>query len=1172
MARSPLLDIYDPYGTMGAERVEDLLPEEEKTSMLRDLANRGASGLSTVAWLLDTPGAIVRGLLAGDPLSGFGSSDRRVTGRDLLRQYGLAGSEDNWGNFSGGMVAEMALDPLTYASLGLSAILGRGSKTAAAKVAQAAGIMPDDLALAASREGYGGVAQMLRQATPEDLFRMSGSPNQSRSAFEEFARSSGYDPAELLTQPLARSHRIGLPWQDGTAVDMFGQGFGDWAARRSDATRAALFNSAATGPAMRTLQAMFDSRVMGFDDDHTMLGRSITSRTREGERASRRFMAQAMVELARDLGDDLPRKPGFIADARNFLEGQYGQIDPENMAIFQTPQGDLAFKRFRWRLQQQREMMEAVGLDFKVSEPVNDILYAPRQAVYVDNPTYDPRYAQRPAQPARGSAVGDVGQGKWGKREDYTRSIPVWLRNKMTQDAEFQAALRDAPLSGPDNLKQIIDEWVTVNAVNRDGTPWIDRGIFDWIGDELAAVDPFDPMYEKAAEAVAARKAKAYQELADAMRRTPNEFAQRGLPKYGNVFSDLAAYDLDMSRRIATADEILRWLADPRNRVNQAAELVPGSTTYSAAQVGDVLGFDNSATRLLGGGESTKFVDVLAERMGLHPTELREISFPKELVDSFSQKIVSARAPRGTNRLFSFTDWFTDLFKTLALASISRQVRDKYSGSFASATQGAYNFTDEWVAGAVAGGDYTNLPARLKGTPLYNRVQADVANNPALLNRLRKNPRFAGLSDDKLVDELVRREYLIDAGTEGLTSQSVSDELGFGATNMRLRESYPGGAGPIFQNVLRNKRLSDPWTWNPYQSRGRAGNPNPILDFFDRMSTKTDSMSRGGAYLNKIRKGYAPREAKRISDLTQVAYGNEAFTQFERDVATRLLPFYRFTRGTTPLVFQELTENPAGLMGQSVRLVNRLAQPSEDRHVPEHLRQSAAIPVDSMPLLGRLLGVQSPGVTRFLTDIDLPQEGLLNLYTPGVGNDWASSFMDGVKRSGSNLLGQTNPLIKGPLEYILNRQFYTGRQLSDLNSLLEPSLGSIGRPLEQFLVNMPGGSRALGLLRTYNDDRISPQEKVAKLLFNTLTGAKVQDVDQDRTVRLAARSMLNDLLDRAPGISTFENLSINPDDIGRLNPEERRQYLLYRVLQAESARKSRERRQMADDPLAAFGL
>jgi hypothetical protein len=163
--------------------------------------------------------------------------------------------------------------------------------------------------------------------------------------------------------------------------------------------------------------------------------------------------------------------------------------------------------------------------------------------------------------------------------------------------------------------------------------------------------------------------------------------------------------------------------------------------------------------------------------------------------------------------------------------------------------------------------------------------------------------------------------------------------------------------------------------------------------------------------------------------------------------------------------------------------------------------------------------------------------------------------------------------LKGPLEYVLDRQFFTGRQLSDLYSMLEHDFGPIGRPLEQIISNAPGGSRALGLIRQARDERISPSERAAKMAFNTLTGMKLQDVDQDRTVRLAARSALNELLQQAEGVGTYENLFIKPEALQKLSPQEQRQYLLYRVLQSRASREAREKKkQELQDPMQMLGL
>ena len=113
----------------------------------------------------------------------------------------------------------------------------------------------------------------------------------------------------------------------------------------------------------------------------------------------------------------------------------------------------------------------------------------------------------------------------------------------------------------------------------------------------------------------------------------------------------------------------------------------------------------------------------------------------------------------------------------------------------------------------------------------------------------------------------------------------------------------------------------------------------------------------------------------------------------------------------------------------------------------------------------------------------------------------------------------------------------------------------------------------LGLLRQVRDQRISPSERAAKLLFNTLTGMKFQDVDQDKTLRLAARTTLNQLLDAAPGVSTYENLFIKPEDLMQLSEPEQRQYLLYRVLQSEAAKLARaNKKQQAQDALGILGI
>lgn len=75
--------------------------------------------LQGAMFVLDTPGAMVRSAIGGgNPLAAAVDQDARIYGRDLLRQWGMIGPEDTWGNFAGGVATEIALDPLNALFLG----------------------------------------------------------------------------------------------------------------------------------------------------------------------------------------------------------------------------------------------------------------------------------------------------------------------------------------------------------------------------------------------------------------------------------------------------------------------------------------------------------------------------------------------------------------------------------------------------------------------------------------------------------------------------------------------------------------------------------------------------------------------------------------------------------------------------------------------------------------------------------------------------------------------------------------------------------------------------------------------------------------------------------------------------------------------------------------------
>lgn len=163
------------------------------------MANPLLELLGLAGAVLDTPGALVRAGISpevtlGEVLNPFSPEARakRVYGRDLLREAGLAGEEDNWGNFAAGLATDIALDPLNLLLGGVGAARQAGRATKAAtragavkKASQATkanravdrllarGAMPEEVAAKTLMRSEGGPVPFFRQATTPDTLRLA---------------------------------------------------------------------------------------------------------------------------------------------------------------------------------------------------------------------------------------------------------------------------------------------------------------------------------------------------------------------------------------------------------------------------------------------------------------------------------------------------------------------------------------------------------------------------------------------------------------------------------------------------------------------------------------------------------------------------------------------------------------------------------------------------------------------------------------------------------------------------------------------------------------------------------------------------------------------------------------------------------------------------------------
>jgi hypothetical protein len=592
-------------------RVEDLMSEEEQASMLQNLAYAGASGLSGVGWLLDTPGSMVRGLLSEGPMKALSAlwetSDDRVTGRELARQYGLAGKEDNWGNFSGGLAAEVLLDPLTYASFGLAPLLGGVAKTTAGKAATKAGLLTGDLGLMAKQiadrgargAGYGKMA--LQRETPQFLIDQIRQldPQQADELLKQFRNVAGDQADALLGQRMSASNRISIPGIYNGAYDMFGEKAGDLITSQADRIGQAALANKYTGPVLRNLRAMFDSRIADGSTDAAgqWRARAVTESSRLGDIDGDKWLSERIPAIASEIGRERWQKNDFrrqLFDAFGLaMENQTGteawrELPEEIRNLFDGGGGSMLVDEARAFQQRAIQRAKDFGLPLAETKLPFDIGYLSRQKVFPENPVM-PKGYEAATSKAIDSGTELFGLPGEASRRDWTRAFPRWVLNKMAKDGEFQDTLRKVdPRATPDAPMGLVDNWLRKNApeywtqTKRNGV----AGPYSYLLDDLE---------EGSAEATKAleRARGLYGELADSMASLPTNYANEGLPFYGDPMSDFVNYVRSRGR----TERVGQTLYDELAKAAIQSPNVPSFSSFTAREALQKFGLDIDAGR-----------------------------------------------------------------------------------------------------------------------------------------------------------------------------------------------------------------------------------------------------------------------------------------------------------------------------------------------------------------------------------------------------------------------------------------------------------------------------------------------------------------------------------------------------------------------------------------------
>ncbi len=994
---------------------------EEDT--IEKILRYGGSAIAGTGNLLDYLGGAVRGglgdltdLYQGNEYEGHTldsllsdptSSEYRVSGRDLAEQWGLAGENSmSWIPDAGdalGFGVEVATDPLTYATF--------GAATAAGKAAQMAG---------KGAKTFGGAVRAGERS--------------------------------LLG--------LGNPFSQDVAVNLLGQGtvgekIADGLSTVADAARYGNIPGTSISPGQRlaSLFSPFDARTgeVGKAIRDEGLADELLNQEMEGRTPYTR-MSQELL----DLGVPMEELESASKYGRGLLERQKlwnaeettsgmgvwlpweqagSQLSPKTKALVEQQATGI-----EGLMAADRQARRAAGLE--VADPNTPAFtrYTPRQFVDMPGQNFDVA-RQEHFENLPGGTVFAGEQIKTAPKKMSDKRLAEHFP-QVREDANFgfvndlmndQFMTGQGPLMGP----PVSAEFLAKDLMGRRGQQVQD--IYDAY-QKAMVVNPnkVDPNLEAAgqiAESILNEYtgpsgrlgSELYTELGQGAKsaRIPTfdagalppqikerlrKFQSNVQTKYTadqkaaggfarHLLADLEQGDLASRYEVATAkfaQKMLGRMAD-----------IPGATVS-----GDVTSVGDALKRLGYIGDDNGGVAFLREvnkhrRQGLRIRDdltgqvvdapMAGLVVKTAVVDDLA-RMFSKNSPEQTASVITAAfDGFTNLFKAYTLNWPGRWARD---------------LTEGQTMNAVAGHSSVNavqdsLGMLFQAKPLGN--WQDYAQNTHIQKLLRDrglNPDQGGVT--KVVQELIRTTDLLSM-RQGI--------YGTGHLTGSVAGVTPGRSEDFFSEMIGNKPVTaqslkgSGRTWNPLAVRGgirRLRNTelyprteNYLMAGGEKIGALVDETNRLVPFLDMLRDGYDPLEARKVVDALQVNYRPNSFSKFERDYMKRLFPFYSFARKMTPQVIKMLGEKPGGAMGmmlRGARLQEEGAYEDENQYIdPDY---GPALPLGDQTVVQ---GFGNP------TDV-------INQYLPAKH--------EGVEGALLNLVAQLRPEVKVPLEMAFDKHAF----------------------------------------------------------------------------------------------------------------------------------------------------
>jgi hypothetical protein len=1043
-----------------------------------------------VANVLDLPGSSVRDTLAGrNPLdqwiSPF-SGKNRTSGRDLLRTHGLAGRKDGWGNWTAGLATEIVTDPLSWFTLGGSAL---GKAGQAAKAAGIHGQRAANLAAKATGKKLGqvGTREARHLLTPSMI---QAADPQAFAAMGKYASTQGFDLSMMMDEPLGGLAKF---WPSGKV--MGSQKLAHGMDQAADAFRhfkipgtnimpvadtANLLNAKAMGARsqsqLATAYDLFDKKEASRVSGKKMEARGAMDIKRAGLEGGENRDRRLMMER-----DDLapPELQPFIKDFHRAAGTQPGRA--RRVGI---PLGDV---NERARLMGGRAKHVSRGLTASL-EDVRSGTSGPEMSAFGREQMERMAWshgADRGSDTV--SRMGNLVQSEIDSgvlnglsKEDQINYLAGTLRSN------FQGELPDQFLGtkGFYLLKEYGKRGITPTVANANSLIAAANAGKKVSKKVLAEINPKDTWESAAKDLLGftpeARKSGIY----------GNDPLQEGVKGFVNT-----------EQKIANGETVL-------NHLLEKGFVKPGKDTVSVRNL--MYGVKGTADKGLGmkaGSREWGAAKFILEKRGIDISKMSKKK-AKKWISQVMNKHVDGETAKFLKQFKQGWDAPEQVGEMLKLydnvhkltSAVFTSLRPGFAPRNFASGQGANWLADQFTGRSVADIGKLSTGGVIEGA----------SKNPILAAEAAKRG-IQNLNDQQATDLLSELMYAHEMSSSYGAHQPHMTQASGGTSIQDVFQQIPGQHPFSAKQIAkRGVGMSGDTTLNPmkgdWQGLTFTGKKPPEKTTFAPLAAGEDVnawaelMNRGAPFWALLQQGVEPGEAARRVMEAQVAYQPRFYTKTEQQVLGRLFQFFKYTKGQVPFVLKLLAEKPGGKLAQILRGINSFR--GEDELTPDYIQETTSIP----------LGEQEDGTQRYLTGLGLNFEDPLSFATPSL---------QGI---GMEAMSRTSLPIKGFLEGVTGTSFFQraphggGRLLEDMDPAIGRLLANIGQGtglrdennkapvrypgsgLVEHLVSNSPLSMPVNMARTLTDPRKGPVAKASQ----TLTGLRISDISpatQDKVLR-----------------------------------------------------------------------